>query len=84
MLFRSPKQISGNKKSEKRDLTTWEYDELIQNAVVQPQPEPGTYGIGFVYQGDGEWVICEKAPEPCSLSLVLAGGAVLMSRRRNS
>ena len=65
-----------------RNLTHREYAQLIQNYVSQPQPEPGTFGIGVVYQGDGEWRVCERAPEPSSLSLLLVGGAVLMAARR--
>ena len=82
------KGTSSLDKSEAHPLTTKEYNQLLQNSVVQPQPEDGTYGIGFVYQGDGEWSICDRAPEPSSLSLLLAGGAVLIGlkkrRKQNS
>ena len=76
-----PSEYSRRQETPARRLTTYEYSRLMQTHVYQPEPEPGQFG-GVVYLGDGEWRLCDRAPEPSSLSLLLAGGAVLAGNRK--
>ena len=63
-----------------------EYSQLFKSQVVQPALEAGllTGALALNLQS-GEISICEKAPEPSSLSLlVLTGLAFLLRKRQRS
>lgn len=69
-------------KTKSRSLTSYEYAQLMQNHVLEARPDAGTFGLGFVYVGDGEWRLCDRAPEPSSFTLLLASAALWMVRGR--
>jgi len=66
-----------------RTMSQREFLQLFERQVVQPALEDGflTGAIALDLQ-TGEISICEKAPEPSSLSLLAVGGVVVALRRR--
>ena len=66
-----------------RTMSQREFSQLYERQVVQPALEDGflTGAIALDLQ-TGEISICEKAPEPSSLSLLAVGGVVVALRRR--
>jgi len=69
-----------------RTMSQREFSQLFERQVVQPALEDGflTGAIALDLQ-TGEISICEKAPEPSSLSLLGVGGlAMLFMKRKRS
>ena len=66
-----------------RTMSQREFSQLFERQVVQPALEDGvlTGAIALDLQ-TGEISICEKAPEPSSLSLLALGGVVVALWRR--
>jgi hypothetical protein len=73
--------LYGNKPA--RTMSQREYSQLFERQVVQPALEAGfLMGAIAVNLKTGDISICEKAPEPSSLSLLVLGGVVLALMRR--
>ena len=69
-----------------RTMSQREYSQFYERNVVQPALESGflTSALALNLQ-TGEVSICEKAPEPSSLSLLVVGGlAMLFMKRKRS
>jgi hypothetical protein len=69
-----------------RTMSQREYSQFYERNVVQPALSEGAL-IGAVALDlkTGEISICEKAPEPSSLSLLVVGGlAMLFMKRKRS
>ena len=69
-----------------RTMTQREYSQFYERNVVQPALEAGfLMGALALNCQTGEVSICEKAPEPSSLSLLVVGGLamVFMKRKRS-
>ena len=66
-----------------RTMSQREFSQLYERQVVHPAISRGAL-IGAVALDlqTGEISICEKAPEPSSLSLLAVGGVVVALRRR--
>ena len=64
-----------------RTLSQREYSQLFKSQVVQPALEAGFGAIALNLQ-TGEISICEKAPKPSSLSLLLVSGLTFLLRKR--
>ena len=66
-----------------RTMSHREFARLYEHQVAHPVVYPEALFGGFALKLDnGEISICEKAPEPSSLSLLLAGLSVMLVRRR--
>ena len=66
-----------------RTMSQREYSQLFERQVVQPALEAGFLtGAIAVNLKTGDISICEKAPEPSSLSLLALGGVVVALGRR--
>jgi hypothetical protein len=69
-----------------RTMSDREYSQFYEREVLRTTIEEGilTGGLAFKLQS-GEILICEKAPEPSSLSLLVVGGlAMLFMKRKRS
>lgn len=65
-----------------RTMSPREFSQLYELNVVQPALEP-VFRAGFALKlQSGEFSICEKAPEPSSLSLLAVGGLAFFLRKR--
>jgi len=73
--------LYGNKPA--RTMSQREYSQLFERQVVQPALEAGflTGAIAVNFK-TGDISICEKAPEPSSLSFLGVGGLVIFLRKR--
>jgi len=73
--------LYGNKPA--RTMSQREYSQFYERNVVQPALESGflTGALALNLQ-TGEVSICEKAPEPSSLSLLAISGFALFLRKR--
>ena len=66
-----------------RTMSQREYSQLFESQVVQPALEAGFLtGAIAVNLKTGGISICEKAPEPSSLSLLALGGVAMALGRR--
>ena len=67
-----------------RTMSQREFSQLYEHQVVHPAMDEGALmGAVALDLQTGEISICEKAPEPSSLSLLALGGVVVALRRRN-
>ena len=67
-----------------RTMSQREFSQLYERQVVHPAISQGALmGAVALDLQTGEISICEKAPEPSSLSLLALGGVVVALRRRN-
>ena len=69
-----------------RTMTQSEYSQFYERQVVHPAISEGALmGAIALNLQTGEISICEKAPEPSSLSLLVVGGmAMLFMKRKRS
>jgi len=69
-----------------RTMSQREYSQFYERNVVQPAISEGALmGAVALDLKTGEISICEKAPEPSSLSLLVVGGlAMLFMKRKRS
>ena len=69
-----------------RTMSDREYSQFYERNVVQPAISEGALmGAVALDLKTGEISICEKAPEPSSLSLLVVGGlAMLFMKRKRS
>jgi hypothetical protein len=69
-----------------RTMTQREYSQFYERQVVHPAISEGALmGAIALNLQTGEISICEKAPEPSSLSLLVVGGmAMLFMKRKRS
>lgn len=76
--------LYGNKPA--RTMSQLEYAQFYERNVVQPALESGFLMAALALNlQTGEVSICEKAPEPSSLSLLVVGGmAMLFMKRKRS
>jgi hypothetical protein len=76
--------LYGNKPA--RTMSQREYSEFYERQVVHPAISEGALmGAIALNLQTGEISICEKAPEPSSLSLLVVGGmAMLFMKRKRS
>jgi hypothetical protein len=66
-----------------RTMSQREFSQLYERQVVHPAMDEGALmGAVALDLQTGEISICEKAPEPSSLSLLAVGGVVVALRRR--